>query len=255
MLGQVLGGQRHTLGRQIRDATMALPGCWQVTHQLYYFLDESRSGNLVALFTPSGSLFRQGELLIGHGEIMQAMLNRSTTQRIRHVISNGVIESQAQGCVNLVAYMTAYCFDDGRRHPGLVALSRLLRLSLVRVALQPTDEGWKITEISFTTEFEFVGDATPSGEVQTGLTRRLCTNLRTCKSLSCTSPCLSVWSQDQTPALNWVKNWPCAAKVADRCYFDNRIQCRSHTRVRHSDRARWQAVVPGCSVCQSRHSA
>lgn len=148
------------------DVTMALPGCMQVTHQLFYFLDESKYENLVALFTPNGTLHRQGALLTGRSEIMQAMSKRSTTQRIRHVITNGFIESQSPEKVHLVAYMTAYRFDDGRLHAGTVEINRPLRLSLVRAALQPSDEGWRISEMTFTPEFEFVSDAAPHGEVQ-----------------------------------------------------------------------------------------
>lgn len=141
------------------DAATALPGCMQVTHQLFYFLDESRYEDLVALFTPGGTLHRQGELLVGSQAIMRAMSKRSTTQRIRHVISNGFIESQSSDQVHLVAYMVAYRFDDGAQHAGPVDISRPLRLSVVRAAMRQTDGGWKIEAMTFTPEFEFISDA------------------------------------------------------------------------------------------------
>ena len=141
------------------NAATALPGCMQVTHQMFYFLDESKYEPLVELFTPNGTLYRQGELLVGRGPIMQAMLKRSTTQRIRHVISNGFVESLAAGLAHVVAYMTAYRFDDGALHSGPVEISRPLRISIVRAALLQTDGDWKITEMSFTPEFDFSGNA------------------------------------------------------------------------------------------------
>ena len=144
------------------DAATALPGCLQLTHQLFYFLDESKYEDLIALFTPGGTLHRQGELLVGPEAIMRVMSKRSTTQRIRHVISNGFIESQSQGLVHLVAYMVAYHFDDGALHAGPVDISRPLRLSVVRAALRQTDDGWKIDAMTFTPEFEFVSDAAAS---------------------------------------------------------------------------------------------
>ena len=140
------------------DMTMALPDCVQLTHQMFYFLDESKYEQLVALFTPNGSLHRQGELLIGHDQIMQAMVKRSTTQRIRHVISNVFIESQTKELVRLVAYMTAYRFDDGVMHKGPVEISRPFRMSIVRAAMQQTGGTWKIIEMTFTPEFEFASD-------------------------------------------------------------------------------------------------
>lgn len=137
------------------DMTMALPDCVQLIHQMFYFLDESKYEQLVALFTPNGSLHRQGELLIGHDQIMQAMVKRATTQRIRHVISNAFIESQTKELVRLVAYMTAYRFDDGVMHKGPVEINRPFRISIVRAAMQQTGEAWKIVEMTFTPEFEF----------------------------------------------------------------------------------------------------
>ena len=139
--------------------TIALPGCMQVTHQMFNFLDESKYEQLVALFVPNGTLFRQGELLVGHEQILLAMSKRSTTQRIRHVISNAFIESQAENVVRLVAYMTVYRFDDGVLHKGPIEISRPFRVSVVRAAMRQTGSEWKIVEMSFTTEFEFVSDA------------------------------------------------------------------------------------------------
>ena len=141
------------------DMTLALPGCLQVTHQMFYFLDESKYGQLVDLFAPNGTLFRQGELLVGHEQILLAMSKRSTTQRIRHVISNTFIESQSQGVTRLVAYMTAYRFDDGALHKGPVEISRPFRISVMRAGMRQTGGVWKIVEMTFTTDFEFVSDA------------------------------------------------------------------------------------------------
>lgn len=141
------------------DLSLALVGCMQTTHKMFYCLDESRYDHLVALFLPAGTLYRQGELLTGRDQIMQAMVKRSTTQRIRHVISNLFIESQSLGLTHVVAYMTAYRFDDGTQHEGSVAISRPLRLSIVRAAMTQIDNSWKIAEMTFTPKFEFVSDA------------------------------------------------------------------------------------------------
>lgn len=140
------------------DASLVLSGCMQTTHEMFYCLDESRYAQLVELFMPTGTLHRQGELLTGHGQIMQAMVKRSSTQRIRHVISNGFIESQTAGLVHVVAYMTAYRFDDGTPRSGPVEISRPFRMSIVRASLQQTDSTWKIASMAFSTEFEFTGD-------------------------------------------------------------------------------------------------
>lgn len=139
--------------------TIALPECTQVTHQMFNFLDESKYEQLVALFAPNGTLYRQGELLVGHDQILLAMSKRSPTQRTRHVISNAFIESQSQDVTRLVAYMTVYRFDDGVLHKGPVEISRPFRMSVVRASMRQTGGVWKIVEMTFTTEFEFVSDA------------------------------------------------------------------------------------------------
>ena len=138
---------------------LALSGCLQTTHQMFYCLDEARYDQLVGLFLPEGTLYRQGELLTGPDQIMQAMLKRPATQRTRHVISNLFIESQSSGLTHVVAYMTAYRFDDGTFHEGSVAISRPLKMSIVRAALAQTENSWRIATMTFTPEFEFVSDA------------------------------------------------------------------------------------------------
>ena len=140
------------------DLSLELSGCMQTTYQMFYCLDESRYDHLVALFLPAGTLYRQGELLTGRDQIMQAMTKRSTTQRIRHVISNLFIESQSLGLTHVVAYMTAYRFDDGTLHEGMVAISRPFRMSIVRALMTPIDNIWKIAAMTFTPEFEFAND-------------------------------------------------------------------------------------------------
>ena len=131
----------------------------QVVHEMFYALDTSDYERLVHLFEPDGSLLRQGELLKGRQHITRAMQKRSTTQRIRHVISNGFIESQASDLTHLVAYMTAYRFDDGAVHTGPVVISRAFRISVVHAAMRPVENTWQIAAMTFTPEFEFTTDS------------------------------------------------------------------------------------------------
>ncbi len=141
------------------DVSKALSGCLQVVHEMFYALDTSDYERLMHLFEPDGSLLRQGELLKGRQNITLAMQKRSTTQRIRHVISNGFIESQALDLTHLVAYMTVYRFDDGAVHTGPVAISRAFRISVVHAAMRPVEKTWQIAAMTFTPEFEFMTDS------------------------------------------------------------------------------------------------
>ena len=142
------------------DATTRLLQCMQVMHELFYFLDQSNYRDLASLFASNGIWHRQGERLAGPAQIMQALLKRSTTQRIRHVISNQFIESQSPDQVQMVAYLTTYRFDDGMLHTGPVEISRPFLMSLLRASLCQVDGAWRVSEMTLTREFEFVGQPT-----------------------------------------------------------------------------------------------
>ena len=141
------------------DASTTLSGCMQVVHEMFYALDISDYERLVCLFEPEGSLLRQGEYLKGRLHIMQAMKKRSPTQRTRHVISNGFIESHSLGLTHLVAYMTTYRFDDGSAPTGHVAISGPFRMSIVHAAMRPINDEWQIAAMTFTPEFDFTKDS------------------------------------------------------------------------------------------------
>ena len=132
----------------------------QLIHLLFYFLDESNYRDLAGLFTVHGCWKRQGELLTGHAQITAALSKRSTTQRIRHVITNTMVTAASDRSASLTAYMTAYRFDDGRRHEGLVYISRPFLLSVVKATLQAVDGRWLVSELDLVPEFQFVADPT-----------------------------------------------------------------------------------------------
>ena len=112
-------------------------------------------------FVPNGSWQRQGETLHRRDQIMQAMLKRSVTQRIRHIVTDGFIEAHSPAGAALVAYMPAYRFDDGTLHTGPVEIARPLRMSVLRAAMKQTEGGWKVAAMTLTPEFEFVADNVP----------------------------------------------------------------------------------------------
>lgn len=148
------------MNARIAPEATTLLQCMQLMHQLFYFLDQSNYRDLASLFAPNGIWHRQGERLAGPAQIVQALLKRSATQRIRHLISNQFIESQSRDQLQMVAYLTAYRFDDGTLHAGPVEISRPFLLSLLRASLCQVDGAWRVSEMTLTREFEFVGHAT-----------------------------------------------------------------------------------------------
>jgi hypothetical protein len=134
---------------------LALNASTQLIHQLFYLLDERDYPRLASLFKSDGVWRRQGAVLLGHEQIIAALSKRSNTQRIRHVISNTFLPSFESGAASLIAYMTAYRFDDGSVRPGLVKIGGPFLLSVVHANLVMEDGAWKIAELDLVPQFEF----------------------------------------------------------------------------------------------------
>lgn len=127
----------------------------QLTHQLFYLLDEARYGELVELFAPHGVWHRQGEVLSGHAQILSAMARRSATQRIRHLVANTFVSSREGEVDHLTSYMVAYRFDSGTPQSSAPWIDGPLRLYIVRMAMTPWQGQLKLLEVSMAPEFEF----------------------------------------------------------------------------------------------------
>jgi len=137
---------------------IALSSSTQLIHQLFYFLDEQDYPQLVGLFKPDGLWKRQGELLQGPAQIMAALLKRPTTQQIRHVISNAFLAEHDSKSATLIAYMTAYKYDDGQKKQVPATISRPFLLSVVEAKLELLEDVWRIAELDLIPQFQFASD-------------------------------------------------------------------------------------------------
>jgi hypothetical protein len=127
----------------------------QITHRFYYYLDERRYEDLVALMREDCVWHRQGKVLKGRGMVMEAMHQRPASQIIRHVITNVFLEREGAGDADLVAYLTAYRYDDGSARKPPVTIEAPFRFLLVRKRFERVDGRWLIAQSAGTTEFEF----------------------------------------------------------------------------------------------------
>jgi hypothetical protein len=137
---------------------IALSANTQLIHQLFYFLDEQDYSQLVSLFKADGLWKRQGRLLQGHIQIMAALSERPTTQQIRHVISNAFLASYDGKSATLIAYMTAYKYDDGQKKNVPATISRPFLLSVIEAKLELLDDVWLFSELDLIPQFQFAGD-------------------------------------------------------------------------------------------------
>jgi hypothetical protein len=127
----------------------------QLTHRFYYYLDENRYADLVAAFRDDGVWHRQGKALKGHAQILAAMQERPSSMRTRHVITNAFLSETESNSATLIAYMTAYRFDDGSERKPPYPIDGPFRLNLVKIRFVSDRGQWRIAEQWGTPEFDF----------------------------------------------------------------------------------------------------
>nr|MBF0684800.1 nuclear transport factor 2 family protein [Pseudomonas sp.] len=128
----------------------------QLTHQFFWHLDEFEYEQLVNLMEPDARWHRQGRVLAGHEDILSALRERSSTQKIRHVITNIQLTEASRHEAKVVAYMTAYKHDSGVE----TALPREIKAPgsflLVRTHFRHDGSRWLVAEQAADREFVFV---------------------------------------------------------------------------------------------------
>jgi hypothetical protein len=127
----------------------------QLTHRFYYYLDENRYADLVAAFRDDGVWHRQGKALKGHAQILAAMQERPSSMRTRHVITNAFLSETESNSATLIAYMTAYRFDDGSERKPPYPIDGPFRLNLVKIRFVSDRGQWRIAEQWGTPQFDF----------------------------------------------------------------------------------------------------
>ncbi|MFA7680703.1 MAG: nuclear transport factor 2 family protein [Pigmentiphaga sp.] len=130
--------------------------CTQLSNQFFYYLDEFEYGKMIAMMRPNARWFRQGKTLSGHDAIREALHQRSSTQRIRHIVTNGFIEHEEAEKIHYLAYMLGYRYDDGTRCAPPLPINGPVRMLLVDMTFLRTPEhGWLIDDLKAIPEFEF----------------------------------------------------------------------------------------------------
>lgn len=129
----------------------------QQTHRFYYYLDEMRYDDLVGLMREDGVWHRQGKVLKGRAQVLAAMHERPSTLVIRHVITNAFLEEARDNEATLIAYLTAYRFDDGTAKKLPVTIDGPFSILLVKKRFVRDGSRWLIAESSGERQFDFRG--------------------------------------------------------------------------------------------------
>lgn len=136
-----------------------LPLCQQLLHRFFHCLDQSDYDGLLALFDPDGIWHRQGVVLRGHAAMAEALRTRSTTQRIRHVLSNVLVHRHDDHVAEVGGYMAVYRFDNGQPQDGLVTIDGPSQLYAVQATIRLAADDATLVALTITPEFRFVAAA------------------------------------------------------------------------------------------------
>ena len=139
-----------------REAERAIEwDCAQVLTRFFNYFDQWRYEDMADLFAPDGVWHRQGRALQGRAAILAALAERSTTQRVRHVVTNLQIDVVDADTAASLLYVTAYRHDTGAKQTEPPRIRAPYLLLVVPGRLRRTQAGWRIVHMEMNREFEF----------------------------------------------------------------------------------------------------
>jgi hypothetical protein len=139
-----------------REAERAIEwDCTQVLTRFFNYFDQWRYQDMADLFAEDGVWHRQGQALTGWAAILTALAERSTTQRVRHVVTNLQIDVIDPEQAASLLYVTAYRHDSGAKEAEPPRIRAPFLLLVVPGRLRRAEAGWKIVCMEMNREFEF----------------------------------------------------------------------------------------------------
>jgi SnoaL-like protein len=129
--------------------------CAQILIRFFNEFDAWRYRAMVQLFAPDGVWHRQGRALKGADAILAVLEQRSTTQIVRHVVTNVQVTVLDANTARSLLYVTAYQHDTGEPAPAPPVIRSPSLLLEVPGELVRTEDGWRISSLTMTRVFEF----------------------------------------------------------------------------------------------------
>ncbi|MGH8814202.1 MAG: nuclear transport factor 2 family protein [Advenella sp.] len=119
----------------------------QVMH-FFRSLDERRYDALADLLAPDAIWRRQGKVLTGPAQVLQALQQRSPTMKIAHIITNLVFEEcETQRCT-IRGYMLVIRHEPGGPVQGPCPLQGIESVRNVHIQMKQVADSWLIAELS-----------------------------------------------------------------------------------------------------------
>jgi hypothetical protein len=129
--------------------------CAQLLTRFFNDFDQWRYDAMAAAFAPDGVWHRMGKASQGRAAILETLNARSTTQTVRHVVTNIQVDVKGAGSAEFLLYITAYQHDSGTK-PSTPAKIRGPGLVLsVPGTLAKIGPDWKIASMAMNRVFEF----------------------------------------------------------------------------------------------------
>lgn len=110
---------------------------------------------MVALYSPDGRWYRAGKELIGREAIMAELGLRPRTQKVRHILSNLLVDVVDDKHAFLRSYLTVYRHENCAPNDQDVLIRAPSLLLLVTADFERTSDQWLISKQVMQREFIF----------------------------------------------------------------------------------------------------
>lgn len=139
-----------------REAARAIEhDCERTLVRFYDCFDAWDYAGMLALCTPDCLWHRAGKDLAGHALILAELQKRTTTQTVRHVLSNVLVDARDASHASLKCLLTAYRYDDGTKRTSPPLIHKPILLLVVTAELVREGEAWLISRQVMKREFLF----------------------------------------------------------------------------------------------------
>lgn len=131
---------------------------WDCSRLILAFYDRFDNWDyeaMAAMFAEEGAWLRAGKRLVGRQAIVDEMAVRSTTQTIRHMVTNLIVDVEDRQRARASCYLTAWRYDDGRPRSGPPTIRSPALLAVVTATLERRGECWRIVHKETRREFLF----------------------------------------------------------------------------------------------------
>jgi hypothetical protein len=129
--------------------------CERLLLCFYDAFDRGDYAAMAAMFAADGAWHRAGKVL-ARDDIVGELLRRPSQQRVRHVLTNILVEAQDVDQASLRCYLTAYRNPDVNRPAAQQRLRAPWLFLQLTARLRRIDGAWSFVEQVVRREFEFV---------------------------------------------------------------------------------------------------